>query len=340
VAGSLCSEVITAIEFRRFRVLREATLPLGPCNVLIGPNGSGKTCALQAVQSLRRLAALPPQFGPPPPPGAEEAALVFRFAAPQDELVLHVRGDGIGAAGAPPTVWLEGAQGGQRWPMLRAWIAGIRGYALEPAELAKPAPPGRGDELDPDGSNLPNVLERLERNQPEQWLELGAEFCAAMPEFEAVGTAIGPDGRRRVRVRHTGASEWIEGDALSHGTLAVLALLALAHQRPAPSLLCLEEVDRGLHPRRLRLLRDVLARLSYPAAGEGPAVQTLVTTHSPFLLDLFRDEPEEIVVAEKRGGSATFRRLSDSTDLTALRSGASLGDLWFSGVLGGVPMEE
>lgn len=330
--------MIAAIEFRRFKVLQDATLPLGPCNVLIGPNGSGKSSALQAVQALRRLAVLPPEFAAPPAADAAETALAFRFAAPFDALAVHVRGDPTVSTQRP--LWVEGPQAAQRWPALRAWIGGIRSYALEPAELAKPTSPGRGDELDPDGSNLPNTLERIERLQPEAWLELGAEFCAALPEFEAVGTAIGADGMRRVRVRLTGSGEWIDGQALSHGTLAVLGLLAMVHQRPSPSLLCLEEVDRGLHPRRLRLLRDVLARLSYPPEGERTAVQTLVTTHSPFLLDLFRDEPEEIIVAEKRGTAATFRRLAERGDLAALLGGASLGDLWFSGVLGGVPSEE
>jgi predicted ATPase len=86
----------------------------------------------------------------------------------------------------------------------------------------------------------------------------------------------------------------------------------------------------------------VLYRLSYPADyGHARApVQVIATTHSPHLLDLFRDHPEEIVIADKRGRAATFARLSDRADLAELLAeGGTLGDLWYSGILGGVPEE-
>jgi predicted ATPase len=104
-------------------------------------------------------------------------------------------------------------------------------------------------------------------------------------------------------------------------------------------MLCLEETDRGVHPRLLREVRDALYRLSYPASfGEQrEAVQIVATTHSPFLLDLFRDHPEEIVIANKRGPSATFERLCDRPDVKEILREGSLGDIWFSGILGGVP---
>ena len=66
----------------------------------------------------------------------------------------------------------------------------------------------------------------------------------------------------------------------------------------------------------------------------------LATTHSPYLLDLFRDQPEEVIIAEKSGSRASFRKLSEVEGLKELLSEASLGDLWFTGVLGGVPDEE
>ena len=57
-----------------------------------------------------------------------------------------------------------------------------------------------------------------------------------------------------------------------------------------------------MHPRTLREVRDALYRLSYPAAfgmKRGP-VQIIATTHSPYLIDLFRDHPEEVVIAQKQ----------------------------------------
>ena len=108
-----------------------------------------------------------------------------------------------------------------------------------------------------------------------------------------------------------------------------------------PSVLCIEEIDRGVHPRMLREVRDALYRLSHPRSFglERAPVQVIATTHSPYLLDLFREHPEEIVIAQKHGQASRFERLSDRADLAELLQEGSLGDIWYSGILGGVPDE-
>jgi len=125
---------------------------------------------------------------------------------------------------------------------------------------------------------------------------------------------------------------------LSQGTLYLLGLLALAFDPRPPRLLCIEEIDRGLHPRTLRQVRDLLYRLAYPVDGREP-VQVLTTSHSPYFIDLFRDHPEEVIISQKVGRAARFERLSDRPDLPELLQEGSLGDMWFSGILGGVPEE-
>ena len=68
-------------------------------------------------------------------------------------------------------------------------------------------------------------------------------------------------------------------------------------------------------------------------------MQVIATTHSPYLLDLFREHPEEIVLANKQGNAATFERLSERADILELMKETNLGDLWYTGILGGVPGE-
>ncbi|PYT10092.1 MAG: ATPase, partial [Acidobacteria bacterium] len=90
----------------------------------------------------------------------------------------------------------------------------------------------------------------------------------------------------------------IPATELSQGTLLALAILTLTYIPNPPSIVCLEEPDRGIHPRLLRDVRDALYRLSYPENyGERrDPVQVIATTHSPYLLDLFKDHPEEVVI--------------------------------------------
>jgi predicted ATPase len=131
----------------------------------------------------------------------------------------------------------------------------------------------------------------------------------------------------------------IPAQDLSHGTLFALAILTIAYSPEPPTVVCIEEPDRGIHPRLLRDLQDALYRLCYPENyGENrEPVQVIATTHSPYMLDLYCDHPEEVVIAEKRPDCATFERLSDRTDLDEILGDANLGDVWYSGILGGVP---
>ena len=109
-----------------------------------------------------------------------------------------------------------------------------------------------------------------------------------------------------------------------------------------PPVIGFEEPERGIHPRLFREVRDALYRLAYPesAAESRAPVQVIATTHSPYLLDLFKDHPEEIVIAQRNGTEATFERLSAHPNLDQILDGASLGEVWYTGILGGVPVAQ
>src|SRR5438552_12129831 len=57
--------MIESIEFTNFKALRKTTLPLAPFTLLLGPNGSGKTTVLQALQAIAGFA--PSDSGSMPP---------------------------------------------------------------------------------------------------------------------------------------------------------------------------------------------------------------------------------------------------------------------------------
>jgi predicted ATPase len=329
--------VIASIEFTNFKILRAARIELGPFNLLIGPNGSGKTSVLLALQRLRQFAARPPLFGKAPAGRHAEGGLLhFRFAAPfaDIEAFLECEPDGSGrilrvdGPGDLPV----------RWTQLVARLTTLRVVALDQAALARPSPAGAPILLGDDGTNLPAALHRLQREEPETYAGIVAEFRRILPEYRSVGAAVEADGTRKLVAEIEGESRRLGAEELSQGTLSLIGLLVLTQARPLPAILCLEEIDRGIHPRLLREVRDLLYRMCDPEGG-APASQILTTTHSPYLLDLFREQLEEVIVAQKHGAEATFERLSDRADLREAIGNASLGDLWYSGILGGVPGE-
>ena len=339
--------MIASVQFKHFKALRATSLRLEPFNLVIGPNGSGKTSLIQALLRLRTLAR-PPAASPPsdpsagvrrPPEGAPE--IVFRFTPPNDDIEVRLSGRSEHAcdllqARHPPT-----GEGRARWEQLREKLGGIRVYLFDHYAMAGPVALAEGDELASNGHNIAAVLTAMRARQPATFARLAAEFCRALPDFTGIEPQAADGGRVELALRMAGEDALITVENISQGALYTLAILTLSFSPRPPTMLCLEETDRGVHPRLLREVRDALYRLSYPASfGETrEAVQIVATTHSPFLLDLFRDHPEEIVIASKRGRSATFERLSDRADVKEILQEGSLGDIWFSGILGGVPEE-
>jgi len=333
--------MIEKIEFSNFKVLRQATLPLRPFTLLVGPNGSGKSTAMLALQAIR----MPENFN---------HAMLFTLGAdPQAPVRLSVHWSHPAAVyrvewsrdGGRSNSWLKphscDGDPSQRATQLAA-IQGFRLFTLEPQTIAVPTPLQPNIELGANGSNLAGVLDRLRDLAPERFERLNEEIHTCLPEFDRVLFDTPAQGHRTFLLRSSREHHRVPASALSDGTRLVVAILTLAHISEPPPLVCLEEPDRGIHPRLLRNVRDAMYRLAYPEQfGEDRSpTQVIATTHSPYLLDLYRDHPEEVVIAQRDVDGAHFERLSDRTELAEVLRETHLGEAWYSGVLGGVPAEE
>ncbi|MBI5692006.1 MAG: AAA family ATPase [Verrucomicrobia bacterium] len=325
--------MIASIAFRKFKALRQTSVELKPFNLVIGPNGSGKTSLIEAMLRLRSLASLPLGTGPAEV-GAEGPEIEFHFAAPHEAITARL---GCESDLVCNVLRIEPEQA-PGWPELRRELASIRSYVLDHEAMTTGSARSEGRELAPDGSNLAAVLAELRDGTPEAFQALSAEMLRILPEFQGLELAAQPDGRVGFSLR-LAEGEVIPAEELSQGTLYLIAVLALTFNPEPPRVLCIEEVDRGIHPRMLREIRDALYRLSHPGDGKDASegVQIVATTHSPYFIDLFRDHPEEVVISQKVGRAARFERLSDRPDLPELLQEGSLGDMWFSGILGGIP---
>jgi predicted ATPase len=218
-------------------------------------------------------------------------------------------------------------------------LKGARVFSLDANAIATPIQLQPSMELDPNGANLAGVLDRLRDQNPERFEALNDQIGRWIPDFDRILFETPGTGYRALSLRTREGHHTIKAADLSHGTLIALALLTIAYLPEPPSIVCLEEPDHGLHPRLLRDVRDALYRLAYPEGSDEKRepVQVIATTHNPYFLDLFRDHPDEIVIAEKVGLEAKFSRLSDRADLEEILGDAPLSEVWYSGVLGGVP---
>lgn len=331
--------MIESIEFENFKVLRKATLPLKPFTLIVGPNGSGKSTALQALLALRAPNQWPyaPSLSPEGTGSPRSVRLTFCWAK-------HL--------GSHRTI-VEWPDASIRWERAGKQLTGpqisgltqkankTRIFSLNAEAIAAPVQLAPRIQLKPDGANLAGVLDRLRDQHPARFDALNDRLSAWLPEFDRVLFDTPDTGKRAFMLRTAQGGHPIGAPDLSQGTLLALAILTIAYLPDPPPLIGLEEPDRGIHPRLLRDVRDALYRLSYPDSfGEDrEPVQVIATTHSPYFLDLFKDHPEEVVIAHKQGQEATFTRLTDLPDYQEILADSHLGDAWYSGVLGGIPCE-
>ena len=330
--------MIASVAFRNFKALRDAQLALAPFNLVVGPNGSGKTSLIQALLHLRTLSRLPVAESPPPAK-ADGMEIVFRFSPPHERIEARV---GCASDYVCDLFQLNVPPSDAGWRELQPRLARIRSFLFDHYAMAAPARRADSAELSSNAANLAAVLARWSTERPEALAALEAEFVRIEPDFSALKLRPAGEGSVGLAAVLGNGGETIAAENISQGALYLLALLALAFDPQPPSVVCIEELDRGLHPRMLREARDALYRLSHPSAAgpSRPPVQVVATTHSPYLLDLFKDHPEEVVIAQKRDRAAYFERLADRTDLREILTEGPLGDLWYSGILGGVPEEK
>lgn len=329
--------MIASIAFRNFKALRNTSLALTPFNLVIGPNGSGKTSLIEAFLRLRTLSKLPLSDAPGVAQKADGPEIEFRFNPPHDGIAAR-----LGCVSETVCDVLQiTPHGAAGWAALRDDLGGIRRYVLDHTTMGEPVARQTGGELASDGGNLAAVFAVMHQQAPDAFTAMTAELLRIMPEFRSVEIAERTDDRVELGLR-LAEGALLPAHELSQGMLYLLAVLALAFDPTPPRLMCIEEIDRGIHPRMLREVRDALYRLSHPQAyklARAP-VQIVTTTHSPYFIDLFREHPDEVVISHKHGRAARFERLTDREDLPELLREGSLGDIWFSGILGGVPHEE
>jgi predicted ATPase len=348
--------MIESIEFTNFKALRKTTLPLSPFSLLLGPNGSGKTTVLQALQRVASLAAQPDDGvgNLPVQHGVAKSLLSITELDPNALVEVSLR---LRFSDRPIIAtfrwYLNGQvnrgfhyENGSSVPQTQVasalqWLAGMQVYALDHAAIMQPNAVSSLP-LQYNGYGLAAALDDLKDNHPERWNTLLLEMQRWVPEYDFIQFEKPQQGQKAIKLRTKKGGYAIPAHELSQGTLLSLALLTVANTPSPPSLVALEEIDRGLHPRLLRHLQDALYRLSYPeSCGETrPPIQVIATTHSPYLLDLYRDHPEEIVLAEKEGLEVKMTRLSDIDYFSEILGDSPLREVWYSGVLGGVAVKE
>ncbi|GAA4526687.1 AAA family ATPase [Amycolatopsis samaneae] len=211
----------------------------------------------------------------------------------------------------------------------RQFVLGWRNVDIDVARVRAGVPAGVTGSRNslwraPDGADLVRVLRDLEGTG--EYDELIRDLRRLVPKLESVRVEHTAEGRLLIRLKDRTFDETAPSDAVSEGTLKLLAQL-VAIRRSGASVLTVEEPENNVHP-----------KLHYPLAEDfrrGTASgQIIVATHSPRFVDAVR--PDELwTMYRGEDGYARVRRAADLPRVTAmLEAGGALGDLWTEGYFG------
>jgi predicted ATPase len=211
------------------------------------------------------------------------------------------------------------------------YVRGWRFYNFVPSRMEQVLPVRKGLNLQREGENLPVVLHTLHSSYRRAFREI-EELITQIPGVEELFTELTEEGRTYTTLKERGVSLNIPNWAMSDGTLRLLAHLAVVYLPTPPPLVCFEEPESNLHPWSHEHLVEILRRLS-------KRTQVLVSTHSPLFLDRLRTETNDLIVVEKPEGKTTCKRISGRKGLKKALQVLGLGELWYSGSIGGVPQK-
>ena len=344
--------MLDSITFHNFKVLRNATLPLSPFTLIVGPNGSGKSTALQALLAVKERARQELTGQQPPWPNFGEFVTAGLEVTGRTSVEIRLQWSERYDKVVTTALWhhhhneplqhTQSSSGQRSSKFSKDLLSGIRAYSLDASAIIQPVELKPGVELSPNGRNLVSVMDSLRDKDPERFEALNKEIGQWLPEFDRILFETPKTGQRAFLLRTRKGHHHIPARDLSQGTVLALTILTLAYLPDPPPLIGIEEPERGVHPRLLRNIQTALYRLSYPKqfGEERQPVQVIATTHSPYFLDLYKDHPEEIVIAQKTSDGAAFQRLSDQPHIMDVLDDAPLGEVWYSGILGGVPAEQ
>jgi predicted ATPase len=187
--------------------------------------------------------------------------------------------------------------------------------------------------LSKNGSNIADYLRDIVRLDFENKTNLHAGIVETMREVLPYASDLKPVSTDEIqRSLYIGLAEsnfQVEGWMLSTGTMRVLSILALLRHPEPPAVIFIEELEGGLAPRTLTMI----AREICEAVKTGKT-QVIISTQSPYLLDLLA--LEQIIVVEREGnGQPSFTRPATQAWLKKWGSQFTPGQLYAAGLIRG-----
>jgi predicted ATPase len=171
---------------------------------------------------------------------------------------------------------------------MRNWLM----VQLEPSALREPnnVYEIKNAKMTANGGNLPATLYRLhlEKKQEDIYQLLTNQMTKLVPSIDEI--RIDNDEKRELLTLQIRFKDGLTlpAQSLSDGTLRFLGLAIIKEDGRGSNLICLEEPENGIHPKKIKdiitLLQDMATDTNYAVADDNPLRQVIINSHSPIVV--------------------------------------------------------
>ena len=338
----MSATMITHVRIQNFRSFLDAEVDLQPLSLIVGANGSGKSNLLKFFATIsgqtlpansngQHIGRAPEHQGPfllinsnwVSHQNSSARAVAFQVTLDEAEVT--------GSSANPSGAILIAKD-------LLPWQGnGLPIFNLDPEKVSAVEQTIPFATVKANGEGTAQVLDALKIGDREDLFEkIEENLRRYVPEVEKLSLRTVENGKKQIQVREKGLKMPVPANELSEGTRLILCILTIIHQENPPPVILLEDIDRGMHPRLFEyvapLMRDI---------AERNKINILATTHNPYLVDCFQDYKDAVIIVEKKDGASTLTTLAkkiEGLDPEAMDpEDMPLGDLWYSGLIGGTP---
>ena len=205
---------------------------------------------------------------------------------------------------SPSALVLPLVAGDRRFAPVAQFLADIQPYRIDPRTLREMQDPDAGVRLRSDGANAASVLRQLD---PDTRQNLQEFLQTVVPgEVEVKPKRVENKLSLEFKQKGEGAALRLGPHNMSDGTLRTLGLLAAVFQPELPSVLIVEEPEATIHPGALGTILDVLRHATH-------STQTVITTHSPDILEARWIEDRHLRVVSWEDGATRVAQTSEAT---------------------------
>jgi predicted ATPase len=337
--------MISKVSVRNFKCLRDVRADLERFTVFVGPNASGKSSIVQALDLLCRRFRIdhPQNLDSELLPslsrgatdqialGAETGGQAFRYRTHFPSLIPRPLPD-AGMQGIVSGQNTAASLAASDWAMWNAKPPGSVPLPLsvllrlEASKLVQPNP-GVPDPtvMSPEGVGLHSALASMALNDPDSWQALQDNLRRIIPSIRRLRhTKTSNIGHPTALLFDTVGADSVPADQVSEGTLLVLGMLTALHALGRPSLVLLDDLDRGLHPRAQKELITLLRGL----LDTNSDLQIVATTHSPYMLDCMGVNEVRICFLNEDDGATVCAPLTSHPKYPKWKAEMTPGEMW------------